>query len=127
MIIMIMVILMMMMMMIARHGRADNLHGERCRRSSSDLDNCAGELPPLLHGPRAGLPCWRERVKEILAKERVSGNSSGLTTGRSGDKKTEPPHHGNGLGARGLLFLLKESDLVASVVTELQGVFEQAA
>ena len=53
---------------------SDNLHGERCRRSSSDLDNCAGELPPLLHGPRAGLPCWRERecVKEILAKERVS-------------------------------------------------------
>ena len=127
MIIMMMVILMLMMMTIARHGRADNLHGERCRRSSSDLDNCAGELPPLLHGPRAGLPCWRERVKEILAKERVSGNSSGLTTGRSGDKKTEPPHHGNGLGARGLLFLLKESDLVASVVTELQGVFEQAA
>ena len=61
----------------------------------------------------------RERVKEILAKVRVSGNSSGLTTGRSGDKKTEPPHHGNGLSARGLLFLLKESDLVASVVTEL--------
>ena len=69
----------------------------------------------------------RERVKEILAKERVSGNSSGLTTGRSGDKKTESPHHGNGLGALGLLLLLKESDLVASVVTELQGVGEQAA
>ena len=118
---------MLMMMTIARHGRADNLHGERCRRSSSDLDNCAGELPPLLHGPRAGLPCWRERVKEILAKERVSGNSSGLTTGMSGEKKTEPPHHGNRLGALGLLLLLKESDLVASVVTELQGVGEQAA
>ena len=129
MIIMMMVILMLMMMMIARHGRADNLHGERCRRSSSDLDNCAGELPPLLHGPLARLPCWRERecVKEILAKERVSGNSSGLTTGRSGDKKTESPHHGNGLGALGLLLLLKESDLVASVVTELEGVGEQAA
>ena len=69
----------------------------------------------------------RESVKEILAKERVSGNSSGLTTGRSGDKKTESPHHGNGLGALGLLLLLKESDLVASVVTELQGVGEQAA
>ena len=129
MIIMMMVILMLLMMMIARHGRADNLHGERCRRSSSDLDNCAGELPPLLHDPQAGLPCWREResVKEILAKERVSGNSSGLTTDRSGDKKTESPHHGNGLGALGLLLLLKESDLVASVVTELQGVGEQAA
>ena len=128
MIIMMMVILMLiMMMMIARHGRADNLHGERCRRSCSDLDNCAGELPPLLHGPRAGSPYVRESVKEILAKERVSGNSSGLTTGRSGDKKIEPPHHGNGLGALGLLLLLKESDLVASVVTELQGVGEQAA
>ena len=65
-------------------------------------------------------------MKEILAKERVSGNSS-RSTGRSGDKKTEPPHHGNGLGALGLLLLLKESDLVASVVTELQGVGEQAA
>ena len=66
-------------------------------------------------------------MKEILSKERVPGNSSGLTTGRSGDKKTEPTHHGNRLGALGLLLLLKESDLVASVVTELQGVFEQAA
>ena len=65
-------------------------------------------------------------MKEILAKERVSGNSSGLT-GRFGDKKTESPHHGNGLGALGLLLLLKESDLVASVVTELEGVGEQAA
>ena len=120
---------MLMMMMIARHGRADNLHGERCRRSCSDLDNCAGELPPLLHDPQAGSPCWRESecVKGILAKERVLGNSSGLTTSRSGDKKTESPHHGNGLGALGLLLLLKESDLVASVVTELQGVGEQAA
>ena len=54
----------MLMMMIARQGRADNLHGERCRRSCSDLDNCAGELPPLLHGPRAGLPCWRESESE---------------------------------------------------------------
>ena len=87
---------------------------ESCHRSSTALGQ------GYLVGERV-------RVKEILAKERVSGNSSGLTTGRSGDKKTEPPHHGNGLGARGLLFLLKESDLVASVVTELQGVFEQAA
>lgn len=69
----------------------------------------------------------RESVKEILAKERMSGNSSRLATGRCGDKKTESPHHGNGLGALGLLLLLKESDLVASVVTELQGVGEQAA
>lgn len=36
-------------------------------------------------------------------------------------------YHGNGLGALGLLLLLKESDLVASVVTELEGVGEQAA
>ena len=129
MIIMMMVILMLLMMMIARHGQADNLHGERCRRSCSDLDNCAGELPPLLHDPQAASPCWRESecVKGILAKERVLGNSSGLTTSRSGDKKTESPHHGNGLGALGLLLLLKESDLVASVVTELEGVGEQAA
>ena len=66
-------------------------------------------------------------MKEILAKERMSGNSSRLATGRSGDKKTKSPHHGNGLGALGLLLLLKESDLVASVVTELEGVGEQAA
>ena len=72
MIIMMMVILMLMMMMIARHGRADNLHGERCRRSCSDLDNCAGELPPLLHGPRAGLPCWRERECEGNSCKRES-------------------------------------------------------
>ena len=86
-----------------------------------------GALPTSIIVPES---CHRSSTalgQAYLIRERVSGNSSGLATGRSDDKKTKSPHHGNGLGALGLLLLLKESDLVASVVTELQGVGEQAA
>ena len=86
---------------------------ESCHRSSTALGQ--GYLVGERESESEGNPCKRESVRKLL---RINN---------TGDKKTKPPHHGNGLGALGLLFLLKESDLVASVVTELQGVSEQAA
>ena len=86
---------------------------ESCHRSSTAL----GQGYLVKESESEGNPCKRESVRKLLR----------IYNRQVWDKKTKSPHHGNGLGALGLLLLLKESDLVASVVTELQGVSEQAA
>ena len=88
-----------------------HLHEERCRRSFLRRENDVGVSPLRLPGPRATSP-----VQMWLASRSFHHSNWDCL-------KWQSAHHGDGLAAV-LFLLLKESDLVARVVTELESVGE---